>query len=202
MIFFFPYTPPLPATPPNPPPVPRRKAWFRSISDPFGSVSAPFGSVWLLFASVSGPFQVRFGVLGGVGEMGFCKGKEPRGPREASWCREAKIAARQFLPLNCRAITLTTGAILKEEKMSSSVGERQFGRHFMRQFGRGELRVKNCREASRCLAGPSGNITTLGASGPSLDCAWIWSIDGEMWKGPPLSWVAKLQGNETMMQLN
>ena len=32
-----------------------------------------------------------------------------------------KIAARQFLPLNCRAITLTTGAILKEEKMSSKM---------------------------------------------------------------------------------
>ena len=27
-----------------------------------------------------------------------------------------KIAARQFLPLNCRAIALTAGAILKEEK--------------------------------------------------------------------------------------
>ena len=89
----------------------------------------------------------------------------PRGPGEASWCHEAKIAARQFLPLNCRAITLTTGAILKEEKMSSIVGERQFGRHFKRQFGWGQLRVKNCREtvgsqfcreASRCLAGRSG----------------------------------------------
>ena len=37
---------------------------------PFGSVrsfSAPFGSVWVRFGSVSGPFRVRFGVLGGVG---------------------------------------------------------------------------------------------------------------------------------------
>ena len=58
----------------------------------------------------------------------------------------APLAARHFLPLNCRAITLTTGAILKEEEMSSTVGERQFGRHFKRQFGRGYLRVKNCRE--------------------------------------------------------
>ena len=57
---------------------------------------------------------------------------QPRGPGEASWCREAKIAARQFLPLGCRAITLTTGAILKQEEMSSIVGERQFGRHFKR----------------------------------------------------------------------
>ena len=31
-------------------------------------------------------------------------------------CREAKIAARQFLPLNCRATTLTTGAILEKKK--------------------------------------------------------------------------------------
>ena len=30
--------------------------------------------------------------------------------------------------------------------MSCIVGERQFGRHFKRQFGRGQLRVKNCRE--------------------------------------------------------
>ena len=44
-------------------------------------------------------------------------------------------AARQLLPLSCRAITLTVGAILKEEKLPSLVGERQFGRHFERQFG-------------------------------------------------------------------
>ena len=60
----------------------------------------------------------------------------PRGKH----CRE------KLLPLNCCAITLTTGAILKEEKMSSIVGERQFRRHFKRQFGRGQSRVKNCRE--------------------------------------------------------
>ena len=33
-----------------------------------------------------------------------------------------KIAARQFLPLNCRAITLSAGAILKEEKNVLSCG--------------------------------------------------------------------------------
>ena len=38
------------------------------------------------------------------------------------------------------------GVILKEEKTPSFVGERQFGRHFRRQFGRGSLRVKNCLE--------------------------------------------------------
>ena len=36
-----------------------------------------------------------------------------------------------------RVITLTAGVILKEEKWPSLVGERQFWRHFRRQFGRG-----------------------------------------------------------------
>ena len=60
----------------------------------------------------------------------------PRGKN----CRETIFAAQ--LPPNA----LTAGAILKEETMSSIVGERQFGRHFKRQFGRGQLRVKNWRE--------------------------------------------------------
>ena len=52
-------------------------------------------------------------------------------------------AARQKLPRDnfCRStaaqLPSPRGAILKEEKMSSTVGERQFGRHFKRQFGRG-----------------------------------------------------------------
>ena len=33
----------------------------------FGPFRLRFGSVWLRFGSVSGPFRVRFGVLGGVG---------------------------------------------------------------------------------------------------------------------------------------
>ena len=73
VIFFCHYNPSTPPTPTNPPPLPPRKAWFRSISDPFGSVTAPFR---VCFGSVSGPFRVLFGVLGGVGERGFCKGKE------------------------------------------------------------------------------------------------------------------------------
>ena len=44
-------------------------------------------------------------------------------------CRETS------LPLNCGAITLTAGVLLKQAKMSSLVGERQFRRHFERQFG-------------------------------------------------------------------
>ena len=46
-------------------------------------------------------------------------------------------AARQKLPRDnfCRAITLTAGSILKEEKKPSLVGERQFGRHLKRQLG-------------------------------------------------------------------
>ena len=50
------------------------------------------------------------------------------------------------MSLNCLVITLTAGVILKEEEMPSRVGERQFGRHFRRQYGRGQLRVKNCLE--------------------------------------------------------
>ena len=61
----------------------------------------------------------------------------PSGPEETPWCRGAKIAARQFLSLNCLAVTLTVGVILKEEKMPSLVGERHVWRHFRRQFGRG-----------------------------------------------------------------
>ena len=60
----------------------------------------------------------------------------PRGKN----CRETIFAAQ--LPRNYPP----HGGNLKEEKMSSTVGERQFGRHFKRQFGRGYLRVKNCRE--------------------------------------------------------
>ena len=53
---------------------------------------------------------------------------------------------------NCRktiffvAITLTAGEIWKEEKTPSLMGEGQFGGHFRRQFGRGQLRVQNCLE--------------------------------------------------------
>ena len=54
------------------------------ISVHFGSVwlrSGPFGSVWLdpfrvCFGSVSGPFRRVGWGRGGVGERGFCKGKE------------------------------------------------------------------------------------------------------------------------------
>ena len=77
VIFFFPYNPHPPPPRQTPPAVPG------SISVRFGSVWLRFGSVWLRlalfrlrFGSVSGPFRVRFGVLGGVGERGFCKGKE------------------------------------------------------------------------------------------------------------------------------
>ena len=50
------------------------------------------------------------------------------------------------MSLTCLAITLTAGLILKDDKKASLVGERQFGRRFRRQFGRGYLRVKNCPE--------------------------------------------------------
>ena len=51
-----------------------------------------------------------------------------------------------ILSLSCLAVTLTAGVILQEEKMPCPVAERQFWRHFRRQFGRGQLRVENCRE--------------------------------------------------------
>ena len=83
VIFFFPYNPhpPHPDKPPRPS-HPRGldvgPFWLRLA--PFRSILAPFGSVWLRFGSVSGPFRVRSGGVGwgrgGVGERGFCKGKE------------------------------------------------------------------------------------------------------------------------------
>ena len=39
------------------------------------------------------------------------------------------------MPLNCRAITLTAGAILKLEKKPSLIRERQFGRHLSANRG-------------------------------------------------------------------
>ena len=52
----------------------------------------------------------------------LCIAVMPRGPREGSQCREAKIAGRQFLPLSCRPMTLTVGVILKEEVKPSLMG--------------------------------------------------------------------------------
>ena len=77
-------------------------------------------------------FSKFWGVGGGTPNLAVTQ-RARRGilmPRGKN-CRET------ILPLNCRAITLATGAVLKEEKMSSIVGERQFGRHFKRQFERG-----------------------------------------------------------------
>ena len=59
-------------------------------------ISVHFGSVWLRLApfrvcsgSVSGPFRVRFGGVGwgrgGVGERGFCKGKEYHYSNPTGW---------------------------------------------------------------------------------------------------------------------
>ena len=77
MIFFFPYNPP----PPLPRKPPARPTPKRLISVHFGSVWLRFGSVWLCLA----PFRVRFGSFwwgrGGVGEKGFCKGKEYHYPK-------------------------------------------------------------------------------------------------------------------------
>ena len=57
--------------------------------------------------------------------------------RDRLMSRGKKTSERQFLSLTCLTITLTAGLILKEDKKPSLMGERQFGRHFRRQFGRG-----------------------------------------------------------------
>ena len=46
-----------------------------------------------------------------------------------------KIAARQFLSLDCLAIALTARVTSREALKPSLVGERQCGRHFRREFG-------------------------------------------------------------------
>ena len=80
VIFFFPYNPTPPPYPDKPPARPTPKSL---ISVHFGSVWLRFGSVWLrlapfrvCFGSVSGPFRGVGWGRGGVGERGFCKGKE------------------------------------------------------------------------------------------------------------------------------
>ena len=89
----------------------------------------------------------------------------PRGPGEASWCREANIAARQFLPLNCHAITLTAGGTFERRKKPLLWGRGNLGGILRDNLGEGNCKskiaarqwgVSFCREASRCLAGPSG----------------------------------------------
>ena len=48
-----------------------------------------------------------------------------------------KIAARQVLPLNCRAITLTAGAILQEEKSPLLWGRGHLGGVLRDNLGEG-----------------------------------------------------------------
>ena len=89
-----------------------------------------------------------------------------------SKCHEAKIAATQCLPLSCRAITLTAGVILKRPKLPLLWGRGNLGGILRDNLGEpgegncesnfcckttGSRRGLNfCREALRCLAGPSG----------------------------------------------
>ena len=79
VIFFFPYNP----TPPHSDKPPRLSHLRGLDFGPFRLRLAPFGSVWLrlaparvCFGSVSGPFRGVGWGRGGVGERGFCKGKE------------------------------------------------------------------------------------------------------------------------------
>ena len=79
VIFFFPYNPDPSPSRQTPPGRPTRKGLISVHFGPVWLRSALFGSVWLRFGSVPGPFRVRFGSIGwgrgGVGERGFCKGK-------------------------------------------------------------------------------------------------------------------------------
>ena len=95
----------------------------------------------------------------------FGNSQLPSGPEETSWCRGTKIAARQFLSLNCLAITLTWGVILEEEKMPLLLARDSLGGILGDNLGEGNCEskivsrqwgVNSCRETSRCLAGPSG----------------------------------------------
>ena len=96
-----------------------------------GSPSPP-QTPWRLFGVYVFPAFSLENKLFGIHQTSFL-------PVEALEFSELKIPLVYtcFPPINCRAITLTTGAILKEKKVSYIVGERQFGRHFKRQFGRG-----------------------------------------------------------------
>ena len=93
----------------------------------------------------------------------LCKGS---GPEETSWCLGSKIAARQFLPLTCRAITPSLrGQFWKRKKCPLLWGRGNLGGILRDNLGEGNWEskiaarqwgVNFCREASRCLAGSSG----------------------------------------------
>ena len=83
--FLFPLQPPPPPIPTNPPGRPTQSACFGPFRLRFG----PFVSVWLrlapfrvCFGSVSGPFRGVGWGRGGVGERGFCMGKEYHYPKD------------------------------------------------------------------------------------------------------------------------
>ena len=99
---------------------------------------------------------------------------EPSGPKETPCCRGAKIAAKQFLPLNCLAVTLSAGVILKEEKCPFLWERDSFGGVLGDNWGEGNCESKIVarqwgvnfyRETSRCLAGPSGRERRLSSKG-------------------------------------
>ena len=78
----------------------------------------------------------------GGGGGWVCKGK--RKSLASQWVRRDRLMSRgKKLPRDNFCLSLVSqlpshaGLIVKEDKKPSLVGERQFGRHFMRQFGRG-----------------------------------------------------------------
>ena len=111
----------------------------------------------------------------------------PRGKN----CRETVFAAQ--LPHN----TLTKGAILKEENMSSLVGRGNLGGILRDNLGEGNesqhcretVGSQFCREASRCLAGPSGHSwdtpRTFGPEGPERPLSLVGGIASLEVRGRP-----------------
>ena len=131
MIFFFPYNPHPSPSRQTPPAVPPERAWFRSISAPFGSVRlrlAPFGSV-------SGLFRVRFGsvsgVLGGV-VVGSVRGASVRTGRSKHLLGKTLLSLLRnplwepFVPLK-----RTTRHFLRTHLRTFCVGASQMTRKFL-----------------------------------------------------------------------
>ena len=114
--FLFPLQPPPTSHPNKPPsrPTPESLIWVY-----FGSVSVCFGSVWLrlapfrvCFGSVSGPFRGVGWGRGGVGESGFCNGKEYH------YLRRFARTAKKRAPTNLRIGSRESGHLSSKTQVS------------------------------------------------------------------------------------
>ena len=64
----------------------------------------------------------------------------------AALCRETEIAARQFLPLNCLAVTLTAGKVWKRKRCPLLWVKDSLGGILGDNLGEGNCESKNCLE--------------------------------------------------------